>query len=131
MAVAELPLPPFPYEKDFFGSPFPKGAKKSALPIFGKKSNKEKSNGRTRKTAMYKAILSLYFLIVFHRIPPNSNTYCEFISEISFATKFTLAQIVYIHLCPAIYLILFITVWILQRLAGCLLLCAHSLFSED
>ena len=25
MAVAELPLPPFPYEKDFFGSPFPKG----------------------------------------------------------------------------------------------------------
>jgi len=33
MAVAELPLPPFPYEKDFFG----------------KKSNKEKSNGRTRK----------------------------------------------------------------------------------
>ena len=65
MAVAELPLPPFPYEKDFFGSPFPKGGKKSALPIFGKKSNKEKSNGRTRKTAMYKAILSLYFLIVF------------------------------------------------------------------
>ena len=49
MAVAELPLPPFPYEKDFFGSPFPKGGKKSALPIFGKKSNKEKSNGRTRK----------------------------------------------------------------------------------
>ena len=41
MAVAELPLPPFPYEKDFFGSPFPKGGKKSALPIFGKKSNKE------------------------------------------------------------------------------------------
>lgn len=36
MAVAELPLPPFPYEKDFFGSPFPKGGKKSALPIFGK-----------------------------------------------------------------------------------------------
>ena len=29
MAVAELPLPPFPYEKDFFGN----------------KSNKEKSNG--------------------------------------------------------------------------------------
>lgn len=28
MAVAELPLPPFPYEKDFFGSPFPKGGKK-------------------------------------------------------------------------------------------------------
>ena len=27
MAVAELPLPPFPYEKDFFGSPFPKGGK--------------------------------------------------------------------------------------------------------
>ena len=25
MAVAELPLPPFPYEKDFFGSPFPNG----------------------------------------------------------------------------------------------------------
>ena len=49
MAVAELPLPPFPYEKGFFGSPFPKGGKKSALPIFGKKSNKEKSNGRTRK----------------------------------------------------------------------------------
>ena len=47
MAVAELPLPPF--EKDFFGNPFPKGGKKSALPIFGKKSNKEKSNGRTRK----------------------------------------------------------------------------------
>lgn len=42
MAVAELPLPPFPYEKDFFGSPFPKGGKKSALPIFGKKSNKKK-----------------------------------------------------------------------------------------
>jgi len=33
MAVAEFPLPPFPYEKDFFG----------------KKSNKEKSKGRTRK----------------------------------------------------------------------------------
>ena len=49
MAVAEFPLPPFPYEKDIFGSPFPKGGKKSALPIFGKKSNKEKSNGRTRK----------------------------------------------------------------------------------
>ena len=32
-AVAELPLPPFPYEKDFFG----------------KKLNEEKSNGRTRK----------------------------------------------------------------------------------
>ena len=32
MAVAELPLPPFPYEKDFFG----------------KKSNKEKSNGRKK-----------------------------------------------------------------------------------
>ena len=29
MAVAELPLPPFPYEKDFFGSPFPKGGKKA------------------------------------------------------------------------------------------------------
>ena len=28
MAVAELPLPPFPYEKDFFGSPFPKGGKR-------------------------------------------------------------------------------------------------------
>lgn len=28
MAVAEFPLPPFPYEKDFFGSPFPKGGKK-------------------------------------------------------------------------------------------------------
>ena len=42
MAVAELPLPPFPYEKDFFKSPFPKGGKKSALPIFGKKSNKKK-----------------------------------------------------------------------------------------
>ena len=52
MAVAELPLPPFPYEKDFFGSPFPKGGKKSALPIFGKKSNKEKSNGRTRRNQM-------------------------------------------------------------------------------
>ena len=36
MAVAELPLPPFPYEKDFFG----------------KKSNKEKSNGRTRRNQM-------------------------------------------------------------------------------
>ena len=46
MAVAEFPLPPFPYEKDFFKSPFPKGGKKSALPIFGKKSNKEKSNGQ-------------------------------------------------------------------------------------
>ena len=80
---------------------------------------------------MYKTILNLYFLIVFHRIPPNSNTYCESISEISFATKFTLAQIIYIHLCPAIYLILFITVWILQRLAERLLLGAHSLFSED
>ena len=33
MAVAELPLPPFPYEKDFFG----------------KKPNKGKPNGRTRK----------------------------------------------------------------------------------
>lgn len=54
MAVAELPLPPFPYEKDFFGSPFPKGGKKSALPIFGKKSNKEKSNGRTRKKKLKK-----------------------------------------------------------------------------
>lgn len=28
MAVAELPLPPFPYEKDFFGSPFEGGQKK-------------------------------------------------------------------------------------------------------
>ena len=27
--MAELPLPPFPYEKDFFGSPFPKGGKKA------------------------------------------------------------------------------------------------------
>ena len=49
IASAAHALPPFPYEKDFFGSPFPKGGKKSALPIFGKKSNKEKSNGRTRK----------------------------------------------------------------------------------
>ena len=49
MAVAEFPLPPFPYEKDFFGNPFPKGGKKSALPIFGKKLNEEKSNGQTRK----------------------------------------------------------------------------------
>ena len=49
MAVAELPLPPFPYEKDFFGSPFPKGGKKSALPIFGKKLNEEKSNGQKEK----------------------------------------------------------------------------------
>jgi len=36
MAVAELPLPPFPYEKDFFGSPFPKGGKKSAFADFRK-----------------------------------------------------------------------------------------------
>lgn len=44
MAVAELPLPPFPYEKNIFGSPFPKGGKKSALPIFGK--------NRTRRNQM-------------------------------------------------------------------------------
>ena len=49
MAVAEFPLPPFPYEKDFFGRPFPKSGKKSALPIFGKKLNEEKSKGQTRK----------------------------------------------------------------------------------
>ena len=49
MAVAELPLPPFPYEKDFFGSPFPKGGKKSALPIFGKKLNEEKLPEKYRK----------------------------------------------------------------------------------
>ena len=36
MAVAELPLPPFPYEKDFFGSPFPKG---------GNKAQKKAKNG--------------------------------------------------------------------------------------
>jgi hypothetical protein len=36
MAVAELPLPPFPYEKDFFGSPFPKGGKKKRFADFRK-----------------------------------------------------------------------------------------------
>ena len=55
MAVAELPLPPFPYEKDFFGSPISeRRAKKSALPIFGKKSNKEKSNGLNKKKKLKK-----------------------------------------------------------------------------
>lgn len=44
MAVAELPLPPFPYEKDFFGSPFPKGGKK-ALCRFSERN-------RTRRNQM-------------------------------------------------------------------------------
>ena len=44
MAVAEFPLPPFPYEKDFFGSPFPKGGKK-ALCRFSERN-------RTRRNQM-------------------------------------------------------------------------------
>ena len=44
MAVAELPLPPFPYEKNIFGSPFPKGGKK-ALCRFSEKN-------RTRRNQM-------------------------------------------------------------------------------
>ena len=46
MAVAELPLPPFPYEKDFFGSPFRKEkAAKKALCRFSKRN-------RTRRNQM-------------------------------------------------------------------------------
>lgn len=44
MAVAEFPLPPFPYEKDFFESPFPKGGKK-ALCRFSERN-------RTRRNQM-------------------------------------------------------------------------------
>ena len=35
-AVAELSLPPFPYEMDFFGSPFPKGGKERRFAVFRK-----------------------------------------------------------------------------------------------
>ena len=46
MAVAELPLPPFPYEKDFFGSPFPKGGKKKRFADF----RKEIEQGEIKRT---------------------------------------------------------------------------------
>ena len=37
-AVAELPLPPSPYEKDFFGNPFPKGGKERHFAGFRKET---------------------------------------------------------------------------------------------
>ena len=55
MAVAELPLPPFPYEKDFFGSPFPKGGKKKRFADFRKEIEQGKIKWTNKKKKLKKS----------------------------------------------------------------------------
>ena len=58
--MAELPLPPFPYEKDFFGSPFPKGGKERRLLCRFSERNRIRRNQMDEQEKELEEILRMF-----------------------------------------------------------------------